>query len=73
MWIDVSNVCNDSKRLCDFIRANTGLILTPGVEYGSKGEGFVRMNVATQRNRVIDGLNRLKKAIDLYLEDLCLN
>ena len=69
MWIDVSNVCNDSKRLCDFIRANTGLILTPGVEYGSKGEGFVRMNVATQRNRVIDGLNRLNEAISLFIKN----
>lgn len=66
LWIDCSKVTDDSVELVDFIRDKTGLYLSEGAEYGENGRKFVRMNLACPNARVIDGLNRLKKGIELY-------
>lgn len=67
LWIDCSKVTSDSIELVDFIRQQTGLYLSEGAEYGENGRAFVRMNLACPQQRVIDGLNRLKKGIELYI------
>ena len=51
---------------CEKLRASTGLYLSDGAEYGECGRGFVRMNLATQRSRVLDGLERLKRGAEEY-------
>ena len=66
LWIDISGVAEDSVDFCEKLRESTGLYLSDGAEYGESGRAFVRMNLATQRERVIDGLNRLKKGVELY-------
>ena len=63
VWIDVSAYTNDSLSFAKRVRELTGLYLSDGVEYGEGGECFVRMNLATNQARVIDGLERLKKAL----------
>lgn len=69
-WIDLQNVSSDSVIFCKYLRKKTGLILNDGAEYGECGRQFVRMNLATSSQRVLDGLNRLKKAIkELNKED----
>ena len=66
LWVDISKVEKNSKKFCDFLRKNTGLFITPGIEYGSAGEGFVRINLATSKDIVFDGLNRFNIGIKLY-------
>lgn len=44
--------------LVAFLRRETGLILSSGDIYGTGGEGFIRMNLGTQRCRVEDGVRR---------------
>lgn len=66
LWIDISGVAEDSVDFCDKLREHTGLYLSDGAEYGECGRAFVRMNLATQRARVLDGLERLKLGAELY-------
>lgn len=66
LWIDISGVAEDSVDFCDKLREYTGLYLSDGAEYGECGRAFVRMNLATQRARVLDGLERLKRGAELY-------
>lgn len=66
LWIDISGVSDDSVDFCEQLRASTGLYLSDGAEYGESGRKFVRMNLATQRERVLDGLSRLKKGVESY-------
>ena len=61
LWIDISGVADDSVDFCNKLRESTGLYLSDGREYGECGRSFVRMNLATQRERVLDGLARLKR------------
>lgn len=68
LWIDCSKMNMKSDILAEKIRELTGLYLSEGCEYRGDGEHFLRMNLATQRCRVEDGLGRLKKAIQLIDE-----
>ena len=66
LWIDISEVSDDSVDFCEKLRESTGLYLSDGAEYGECGRCFVRMNLATQRERVLDGLARLKRGSAEY-------
>ena len=66
LWIDISGIAEDSVDFCEKLRRTTGLYLCDGAEYGEQGRSFVRMNLATSRIRVLDGLNRLKEAVNSY-------
>lgn len=67
LWVDIKNITNDSKEFCNFLRKETGLYITPGDEYGKSGRGFVRINIATQRENIYDALTRLKNGINKFL------
>lgn len=69
LWLDCTGICSNSEELADFIREKTGLYLSDGVQYGRTGEHFLRLNVACQKSRLMDGLLRLKRGIDLYIEN----
>ena len=38
-----------------------------GREYGTNGDGFLRLNVATRRANVEDGMHRLKKSVEDFV------
>jgi len=63
LWLDCRKLGTGSDELCQAIRNKTGLLLSSGRSYGESGDGFLRMNVACQRERVIDGCERLKGGI----------
>lgn len=64
MWIDITSYTIDSTKLCNFIREKTGLYISNGLQFGL--DGFIRLNVATAFLRVKDGLERLKKGLEMW-------
>ena len=66
LWIDARKVplIKGYKNMAEFLREQTGLYLSDGEEYGTKG--FLRMNVACPRSYVEDGLKRLENGIKKY-------
>ena len=65
LWLDCSRITQDAQELSSFIRQDSGLYLTEGAEYGSCRQ-FIRMNTACPRERLRDGLDRLKKSVKAY-------
>jgi cystathionine beta-lyase len=63
IWVDISAYGNDSAAFCEDLRKKTGLYVSDGARYGKGGEQFLRINLATQRANVTDGLSRLEKYI----------
>lgn len=63
LWLDCSQLTCDSKNLCRQIQDKTGLWLSAGSDFRGNGEFFLRMNIACQRERLEDGLCRLKEGI----------
>ncbi|WP_125567163.1 MalY/PatB family protein [Companilactobacillus insicii] len=68
-WIDCTKVTDNSAELNDFIRKETGLYLAEGTKYRGNGNQFLRINLATNRSRVQDGLERLERGIHAYLNN----
>ncbi len=69
VWIDISEVFESGIEAYEFIKEKTGLIICEGDEYGEAGKHFIRLNIACPRERVEDGLNRLKRAVLEALEE----
>ncbi len=65
-WLDVRDITIDDIKLSKYIRETTGLYISSGSSYGKSGRGFLRINLATSKKNVIDGLNRLKEGIELF-------
>ena len=68
-WLDVSSLTSESREFTSFLRAQTGLWLSDGAQYGDAGKAFVRINAACPFARVQDGMERLKRGVRLYLEN----
>ena len=68
LWLDCRNVIGCVSELAAYLREHTGLYLCAGYEYGGSGHFFLRMNAACPRNRLEDGLNRLKNGVAAYEE-----
>ncbi len=64
LWLDCAAVTQDSAELAEFIRRETGLFLSSGRQYGESGRTFLRMNIACPRATLLDGLERLRRAIE---------
>jgi cystathionine beta-lyase len=53
-----------SQALCDKLLDEAKVWLNPGTMYGPQtGEGYVRFNIATQRSRLKEALERIKDAL----------
>lgn len=63
IWIDVSAYTENSADFATRVRSLTGLYVSDGMEYGTGGERFIRVNLATCRQNVVDGFDRLALAI----------
>ncbi|HBB05940.1 MAG TPA: hypothetical protein DCZ41_05130, partial [Firmicutes bacterium] len=55
----------------DYLRKTTGLYLSDGREFSpfspSETIGFLRMNIATSKANLLDGLARLEKGVNSFL------
>jgi len=54
----------DSLALCKRMVAQFGLGLAPGIAFGPEGEGFVRWCFAAAHERLADGVERLRRALE---------
>ena len=63
VWIDYRRLGLTEKEFMDRLISKGKLALEPGTKYGPEGEGFVRMNIGCPRQTLLDGLNRLKRAL----------
>ncbi len=65
LWVNIGAYSSDSVAFARDLREKTGLYVSAGTEYGKCGECFVRINLATQRKNVLDGMGRLEKYIKM--------
>lgn len=63
VWVDVRQYTLDTHSFVDQLNKTTGLLVCPGVQFGSGGEGFLRINLATSLDNVLDAAKRLETFI----------
>ena len=64
VWIDVSALGIPVEQLCERLLNKGKVWVNPGTMYGTEsGMGYIRINLACPRNRLIEGLKRIKATI----------
>jgi LL-diaminopimelate aminotransferase len=63
LWTEIPEAYKSmgSLAFCEKLIRETGIAVSPGVGFGSEGEGFVRISLVTRDSRFYDMLVRLKK------------
>ena len=64
LWLDVSSLKIRSDVFVKELIEKTGLILSPGLQFGEEGAYYLRINISTSLANVKDAMNRLKAYID---------
>lgn len=57
--VDVRKYSKDSLEFAYELLENARVAVTPGIDFGSNLEGYVRISYATSKEKIIDGIKRL--------------
>lgn len=61
VWVDVSQSCYTSETYSNGLKEKSKVWVNPGTMYGEEsGEGYIRINIACPRSRMIEALERMK-------------
>lgn len=63
-WLDFRAYFKDGTELNKFLVEKAKVGLNPGQSFGSQGEGFMRINFATQQSVLLEALTRIEKALN---------
>ncbi len=63
LWVDISSLHLDSVSFTKYLLETVSLRVSDGLEYGHNGDNFIRVNLATNKENVIIGANKLIQAI----------
>ncbi len=66
IFVDIRHLSSNSYDLAFDILEKAHVGVTPGIDFGSNGEGFLRFSYATSIGNIEEGLNRL----ELYLHNV---
>ncbi|MEN8116544.1 MAG: pyridoxal phosphate-dependent aminotransferase [Bacteroidota bacterium] len=64
VFVNVKHLSNDSYKLAFDILEKAHVGVTPGIDFGENGEGFLRFSYANSMENIAEGMNRLEKYLD---------
>ncbi len=60
VWIDCTSLWQTSSEIAEALLEKEKLWVNDGTMYGEAGDGFLRINIATQRETLMQGLKKIK-------------
>lgn len=64
IFINIKKLGKSSAELAEYLLSEAKLAFVPGDVFGPEGEGYLRMSFAGSYENIVEGCDRLKKAID---------
>jgi (5-formylfuran-3-yl)methyl phosphate transaminase len=61
VFVNAKHISNDSYKLAFDILEKAHVGVTPGIDFGENGEGFLRFSYASSINKIEEGMNRLER------------
>lgn len=61
VWVNCKALGLVSKEITDKLLFKEKVWVNEGTMYGAAGEGFIRINIATQRERLVSGLEKIRR------------
>jgi cystathionine beta-lyase len=62
-WVDVKSLGLASESVEAELTSVEKVRIAAGVHYGAAGEGFIRINIACPRARLLEGLARIERGL----------
>jgi len=62
VWLDFREVFTDTKEMFDEVVKSSGIAMNAGHWFGREGALFMRMNIATSNNKVIEAIQKIRKS-----------
>ncbi len=62
-WVDVSALELPSEEIEESLTGTEKVRIAAGTHYGKDGEGFIRINIACPRSRLLEGLSRIERGL----------
>jgi len=63
VWLDIRALGLTSDEVTEKLLKKGKVQVSSGTLYGSDGEGFIRINIACPRSQMMEGLRRLRLAV----------
>ncbi|MCU0597029.1 MAG: aminotransferase class I/II-fold pyridoxal phosphate-dependent enzyme [Desulfobacterota bacterium] len=60
---NISGLGMTAKELCEYLKEKAKVVVMDGAEFGPPGEKYIRINFATSREVLKEGLDRIEKAL----------
>ncbi|MDY6792823.1 MAG: pyridoxal phosphate-dependent aminotransferase [Thermodesulfobacteriota bacterium] len=64
VFADARHISNDSYKLAFDILEKAHVGVTPGIDFGKNGEGYLRFSYANSMENITEGMDRLEKYLD---------
>jgi cystathionine beta-lyase len=64
VWLDCRARGLSDDKLRERIVNRAGVVIEPGTSFGPNGSGFIRLNIGTQRSRVVESIERMGAALE---------
>lgn len=64
MWLDCRNLGLSTEKIDELFFKDAKIALDSGHWFGDNGKGFMRLNLACSKEMLLEGLDRLKKAVE---------
>ena len=61
VFANAKSFCDNSYEFAFEILEKAGVGVTPGIDFGSNGEGFIRFTYANSMENIREGMDRLEK------------
>jgi LL-diaminopimelate aminotransferase len=62
VWLPVPEG-HDSASFATLLLEDAAIVVPPGVGYGAAGEGYIRISLTVNDDRLVEGLERIRKAL----------
>ena len=66
VFANAKHLSQDSYRLAFDILAKAHVGVTPGIDFGQNGEGYLRFSYANSMENIQEGMDRLERYLDRY-------
>ena len=63
VWLDFRKVYDHTKNMFNHLTEGSGIGMNAGHWFGREGALFMRMNIATENEKIIESMRRIKDAL----------
>lgn len=64
IFVNIKSLGKTSAEMADYLLENAKIAAVPGSAFGPQGEGYIRLSYACSYERIVEAMERLKKAVE---------